>query len=90
METYEDIVLILNKLLNAEQLDHELLDHSMNTFTELCNSRNLLNYELLKSLDSSFYSKIILIDFEAHSDQKMISARFWKMRNTRLLNYELA
>ena len=90
METTEDIVLLLNEMLNVEQLDHDLLEHSMSIFNEICNSRNLFDYDFLKRLDSSIHSRIILLDFEAHSDQNRINARFWKMRNTRIVNYELA
>lgn len=90
METIEDIVLSLNDLLEAEPFDSELLDDLISSLNELCNSRIMLNYELLESLDTSLNSRIIFFDFEYYNEKKLFRARYKKRRAIKAQNFELA
>lgn len=45
---------------------------------------------LMTKLNELCKSGIILLDFEFHSEEKLECARFWKIRKTKLENYELA
>ena len=90
METIESIVLSLSDLLEADRFDSELIESLVTSLNELCNSRIMRNYEFLESLNSSFHPRIILLDFEAHNEKKLGNARFWKIRKTKLFEYEAA
>ena len=90
MEKIEDIVLSLNDQLEAEQFDPELLEYSINTLNELYNSKIMLNYEFLESLNSSFHSKIIFFDFEYYNEKRLFRARYKKKRELKVQNFELA
>ena len=90
METYEDIVLLLNELLNAEVLDNELLERSVDQFIELCKSKTFRNDKLTDSLDQIYQPGIVWMDFELYTEEKKEKARLEKVANVRKGNFEYA
>jgi len=90
METTEEIVLLLNTLLYAEEFDNELLECSVNQFIEFCKSKSVRNDSLPYSLNTIYQTGIVWMDFEFYSEEKKEEARLEKVVNVRKGNFEYA
>jgi len=90
METYEDIVLLLNELLNAEVLDNELLERSVNQFNKLCKSKSVSDDNLLDSLNQIYQPGIVWMDFELYTEEKKEKAQLKKLEKVKQQDFEYA
>lgn len=90
METVDDVILGLNQLLNAEVLDHDLLERSVNQYAELCELKAVRHDELPISTDSKSQSGIILIDFELYTEEKKEQVRLLKVEKIIQQEFEYA
>lgn len=90
MKTIEESVDMLDKLLTVEVWDNELLEQSLNQFSELCELKTEVTDGFPDSANKTLYPGIVLMDFKAHSEEKKEEARVMKLENIKLQNFELA
>ena len=90
METVEDVILGLNQLLYVEVLDHDLLERSVNQFTELYESKTAWNDVLSIDTDSKSQSGIVLMDFELYTKEKKEQLRLLKVEKVKQQDFEYA
>ena len=90
MESVDDVILGLNQFLNAEVLDYDLLEHSVNQYVALCELKAVRNDELQISIDSKSQSGIVLMDFELYTKEKKEQVRLLKLENVKKQNFEYA
>lgn len=90
METMEDVVGILNHLLSAEVFDDQLLERSINRFTELCEQKPAGSVASPESMNNTIHPGIVLMDFEMHSEKKKEEIRLLKVEQIQQQNFEYA
>lgn len=90
METMQDVIGKLNEFLTAEVLDKGLLEGSVNRFATLCEPKPDGKEGLPNSVNHTFQSGIVLMDFEMHSEEKQEEFRLLKVENIHQQNFELA